>query len=252
MYHVFEKLLKEYGVKASEVSKATGIPQSTFSDWKKGKSNPKDEKISKIANFFKVDKNIFSENKFSYCLECGNNFHELGESQDYHEIEHAKWKAAVRVFGFCWPRLVSENAKAIARTDLIKGELDFDGEINANIDIFKALFSRSVIANGYDLNHVDFSTYVSMLLRQDQFKEKIRPIIYDALVKQYGTSDGIKEGETYYYVNKNMYPDLLAESAPYYETVAAHKEDNTNWTKEELRKIEDYKQLLLAARKNKK
>jgi hypothetical protein len=35
-------------------------------------------------------------------------------------------------------------------------------------------------------------------------------------------------------------------------TIAAHKEDNENWTSEELKKIEDYKQLLLAARKNQK
>lgn len=34
-------------------------------------------------------------------------------------------------------------------------------------------------------------------------------------------------------------------------TVAAHKEDNENWTAEELSKIEEYKQLLLAARNNK-
>ncbi len=34
-------------------------------------------------------------------------------------------------------------------------------------------------------------------------------------------------------------------------TIAAHKEDNENWTKEELSKIEEYKQLLLAARNNK-
>jgi repressor LexA len=36
------------------------------------------------------------------------------------------------------------------------------------------------------------------------------------------------------------------------ETIAAHKEDNENWTAEELQKMEDYKQLLLAARKNQK
>lgn len=34
-------------------------------------------------------------------------------------------------------------------------------------------------------------------------------------------------------------------------TVAAHKEDNKNWTAEELSKIEEYKQLLLAARNSK-
>lgn len=54
MYEIFLKLLKERGVKASDVSKATGIPQSTFSDWKKGRSAPKDEKLQKIADYFGV------------------------------------------------------------------------------------------------------------------------------------------------------------------------------------------------------
>ncbi|MBH1941682.1 helix-turn-helix domain-containing protein [Mobilitalea sibirica] len=47
--------------------------------------------------------------------------------------------------------------------------------------------------------------------------------------------------------------DVLKEdTAPYISTVAAHKDDSENWTPEELKKIEEYKQLLLAARKNKK
>lgn len=54
MYSVFLRLLKERGIKASDVSKATGIPQSTFSDWKKGRSKPKDEKMQKIADYFGV------------------------------------------------------------------------------------------------------------------------------------------------------------------------------------------------------
>lgn len=41
------------------------------------------------------------------------------------------------------------------------------------------------------------------------------------------------------------------EESPHPLTVAAHKEDNENWTKEELNKIEEYKQLLLAARNSK-
>ncbi|MDF2804043.1 MAG: transcriptional regulator [Anaerocolumna sp.] len=41
------------------------------------------------------------------------------------------------------------------------------------------------------------------------------------------------------------------EEYPNSLTVAAHKEDNENWTKEELNKIEEYKQLLLAARNSK-
>ncbi len=41
------------------------------------------------------------------------------------------------------------------------------------------------------------------------------------------------------------------EEAQAIPTVAAHKEYNENWTEEELSKIEEYKQLLLAARNNK-
>lgn len=54
MYDIFNQLLKNTGKKASDVAKSTGIPPSTFSDWKKGKSSPKTEKLQKIADYFDV------------------------------------------------------------------------------------------------------------------------------------------------------------------------------------------------------
>lgn len=54
MYDIFSKLLSLKGVKASDVSKATGIHPSTFSDWKSGKSSPKQDKLQKIADYFNV------------------------------------------------------------------------------------------------------------------------------------------------------------------------------------------------------
>ena len=54
MYEIFAKLLKAKGCTAYQVSKATGIAQSTLSDWKSGKSVPKADKIQKIADFFDV------------------------------------------------------------------------------------------------------------------------------------------------------------------------------------------------------
>ena len=54
MYEIFVQLLDRPGKKASDVAKATGIPSSTFSDWKKGKSSPKAEKLQKIADYFGV------------------------------------------------------------------------------------------------------------------------------------------------------------------------------------------------------
>ncbi len=42
-----QKLLDDNNVKASEIAKTTGIPPSTFSDWKVGRSRPKLDKIKK-------------------------------------------------------------------------------------------------------------------------------------------------------------------------------------------------------------
>ena len=38
------------GLKDSDVAKKGNIPPSTFTDWKKGKSSPKYEKLTRIAN----------------------------------------------------------------------------------------------------------------------------------------------------------------------------------------------------------
>lgn len=54
MYEIFEKLLREKGVKTADVCKATGLKAPTFSDWKKGKSNPNTDKLILIANYFGV------------------------------------------------------------------------------------------------------------------------------------------------------------------------------------------------------
>ena len=54
MYEIFVKLLEKYGVTAYKVSKATGIAGSTFSDWKNGRSVPKQDKLQKIADYFGV------------------------------------------------------------------------------------------------------------------------------------------------------------------------------------------------------
>ena len=54
MYEIFERLLRQAGVTAYRVSKETGIGASTFSDWKKGRSTPKQEKLRKIADYFGV------------------------------------------------------------------------------------------------------------------------------------------------------------------------------------------------------
>ena len=53
-YKKFEALLKSNNTTVYKVSKATGIAQSTFSDWKSGRSTPKADKLKKIADHFGI------------------------------------------------------------------------------------------------------------------------------------------------------------------------------------------------------
>lgn len=61
MYEKFSKLLQEKQLSTYRVSKDTGISQQTFSDWKIGKSKPKLDKLQKIAKYFGVPVDYFSD-----------------------------------------------------------------------------------------------------------------------------------------------------------------------------------------------
>lgn len=53
-YENYEKIRKLRGFRDADVSRGTDIAQSTFTDWKKGRSSPKAEKIIKVSDFLKV------------------------------------------------------------------------------------------------------------------------------------------------------------------------------------------------------
>ena len=53
-YESYCKIRDMKGYKDSHVANATGIGKSTFSDWKSGRSKPKNDKLQKIADFFEV------------------------------------------------------------------------------------------------------------------------------------------------------------------------------------------------------
>lgn len=61
MYKIFEELMREKGVNATQVSRDTGIPRTFFSDWKKGKYNPKTDKLQKLAQYFNVPIEYFTK-----------------------------------------------------------------------------------------------------------------------------------------------------------------------------------------------
>lgn len=54
MYERYVELRNQKGLSDYRVAKDTGIPKSTFSDWKSGRSKPKIAKLKILAGYFDV------------------------------------------------------------------------------------------------------------------------------------------------------------------------------------------------------
>lgn len=90
MYEIFLKLLEEKGVSAYKVGKATGIAGSTFTDWKTGRSAPKQDKLQKIADYFGVTLDYLmtgEEQNAPYSDDMADLFVEISRSNDVNRIK---------------------------------------------------------------------------------------------------------------------------------------------------------------------
>lgn len=63
MYERFAGLCENANVTPYRVAKDCGFSNVTLSDWKNGKSRPKLDKLKKIAEYFGVSVDYFSEDK---------------------------------------------------------------------------------------------------------------------------------------------------------------------------------------------
>ncbi len=61
MYAKYVTLRDEKGVTDYRVAQDTGITKSTFTDWKNGRSEPKIDKLKKLADYFGVSIDCFLE-----------------------------------------------------------------------------------------------------------------------------------------------------------------------------------------------
>ena len=61
MYQKYVELRDQKGVTDYRVACETGITKSTFTDWKSGRSEPKLDKLQKIADYFGVGIDYFIE-----------------------------------------------------------------------------------------------------------------------------------------------------------------------------------------------
>ncbi len=61
MYRNLEKILRERNISNYKLTKDLGFNTSFLTDWKKGKSQPKIDKLTKIANYLDIPLNLISD-----------------------------------------------------------------------------------------------------------------------------------------------------------------------------------------------
>ena len=171
-----QDILNKKGISAAKMMRDLGFSSGLFSQWKTGKQKPSLSKLEMIADYLGV---TITELRFD----------ELKEN-------------AIEKFGFCWDYTEREKATANSRKLINSGTLNTEETVKNAVIIFKALFSRSLEEYHFSLSHVNFETYVAMLLNQDFWKNEYSPEVYNELVRLYGTREGINEG-TYYIAPKH-------------------------------------------------
>lgn len=178
LYNRIEKLCNCHGITITSMCKEAGASRASLSDLKVGrKQGLSTDTLSKIAKVLGVSVGLL-----------------IGEKPE--------WEYAIYEFGFCWDSIYRETKKADARTIVNDPNATLTDKVNAQIVVFKALFSRSLESLGYDLDHPDFPSYVAMILNQGAGKHNIPSDVYFALVQKYGKKAGIPRG-TYFLDNKN-------------------------------------------------
>lgn len=245
MYEIFANLLLERNLKAADVCRGTGLPSSLFSEWKRGKSTPKADKLKKIADFFgiSVEYLMGESNGLVECPGCGLLYDpEYPEDVAEHNQQHAAWEKATKKFGKLYCNYVeNERIKAKNRNISHNLSLPLNERYSAQLEVLRCLFSRSVSANHYDLNHIPFKKYVSMMLGNKSYRSNIEDDLYEKLVKDYGTLNGISSGTIY----------RIPEKHSRQMTIAAHFDGN-DFTKEELDEIQRYADFVKSRRRSDK
>lgn len=140
------QLMEKLGLSAYRVSKDTGISQASLADWRKGRSNPKIDKLQKLAAYFGVsiyyltgevdDFDSARQQKIGFIKSCGVDT----DFSHYDDESIDDIYVAMQLRG-----AAAQNKKASSRIDV--------KEDAQNMDLKKILGSHSVMFYGdYELN----------------------------------------------------------------------------------------------------
>jgi len=228
---VIKHLCERENISISALEKEMGYGNGSLA---KAKKIPA-ERIFELSIRFNVSMDYLmtgknEQNLLYTCPDCGLSYcTDFYDDVKQHEEEHTAWEKAVEKYGelYC-SYSENERIKAYNRNKANDLSISLDERYQAQVNVLRCLFSRSVSASGFDLRHVSFDDYIAMMLNNEKYRNLLDANICQKLIKKYGTKKGINNGESYYHINKNE---------P--QTIAAHF-DGSEYTEQQLERIKEF------------
>lgn len=215
-----------------DLAEALSVSKSTIAMWETNKRVPDAAMLIKIAEYFNV-------------------------TVDY-LLEEERRNSAIQKYGFCYTYEEREKIKEESRKKISSGTLSNEELINEAINIYKALFSRSLADCWYNPKHVSFEDYCAMMLNQNQksifgeLSEDRFQWLKSELIKKYGQKPGIPKG-SHYNIDENQ-PSLAIKatkkSLPASGARSDLIEDLSQLIEEEVDELRDYIKYLISKRQD--
>lgn len=239
LYEQIRFIAKQEGYSINKLEQELGFARSSINKY--NKNIPSIDKLQKIADFLEVPVEYFIEEEGGLitCKYCGL-FYDSSYPEDIeqHKKQHLAWEKATKKFGEIYGNYaIRERIKAKNRNIRDDENNTIDERYDAELKVLRCLFSRSVQASGYDLNHVTFEKYVAMIMHGKKYRKHLGNELYQKIVDNFGTMPGINDGETYYHV-PNFHP----------HNIASHL-DVSDLTDTEIENVKDYIEFIRNKRK---
>ena len=186
-YEKYEKLIKLKNLKNADVSRASGVSNMTLSDWKNGKSTPKEDKLKKIAGALDVTFEYLTDIKeYIECSNCGFAYDPLSEeSIKEHEQFHNKFLKIKDDYPF----FIDYDMAYIKRNQSIMDFRNPENSTKIKLRSFQtyleADFSMRIANNGYNIDDLDFDKYCKLEVASLRPDELISQKIIDKLYEEY-------------------------------------------------------------------
>lgn len=242
LYEQIRDIAKEKGYSINKLEQELGFARSSINKFNKNK--PSIDKLQQIADLLNVTVDYLTtgtrENDIcSPCPDCGL-WYDANNPDDVklHSQQHDAWEKATNKFGKLYCNTAeNERIKAENRNISHDTTLPLNNRLDAQIEVLRCLFSRSIEASGYDLRHVTFDVYVAMMLGNQAYIKNLEDDLYKALCDKYGTRSGIGSGSLYHIPTQQ------------FQTAAARL-DTSDLTNAELEDVKDYIEFIRNKRKN--